>query len=226
MTNEEKGKKGRSAYSRLYRLVWEISWVIMVRWIPRSMFTPWKRLVLRLFGANISNEAIVYSSSKIHDPRNLIMEGKSRIAPEVNLYNADKVIIQDGATVSQWAYIYSGSHNVNSPELNPIYKPVVIGENAWIATCATVGMGVHVGRGAIVGVNCVVSKDIPPYAIVTGNPAKIVGFRYKPEEIIEMEKKIFKEEDRLPENVVMKNYKRYFLDCLDNIQKFTNMRLK
>jgi acetyltransferase-like isoleucine patch superfamily enzyme len=53
-------------------------------------------------------------------------------------------------------------------------KPVVIEDDAWICARATILPGVTVGKGAVVGTGAVVTKDVPPYTIVAGNPAKVV----------------------------------------------------
>lgn len=55
---------------------------------------------------------------------------------------------------------------------------VVIGNDVWIASGATILSGVHVGNGAVVAARAVVSRDVPPYAIVAGNPARIVSWRF------------------------------------------------
>ncbi len=56
-------------------------------------------------------------------------------------------------------------------------KPVVIGNDVWIGGRVTILPGVHVGDGSILGAGAVVTKDVPPYAIVAGNPAKIIKYR-------------------------------------------------
>lgn len=56
-------------------------------------------------------------------------------------------------------------------------KPVVIGNDVWIGSYAIITSGVHVGNGAIIGAGSVVTKDVPDYAIVGGNPAKILKMR-------------------------------------------------
>ena len=59
----------------------------------------------------------------------------------------------------------------------------IIGNDVWIGRCATVIGGVKIGSGAIIGSNSVVAKDIPPYAIAVGNPARIVKYRFNEEQI-------------------------------------------
>ncbi|QPC95135.1 antibiotic acetyltransferase [Mesorhizobium sp. INR15] len=60
---------------------------------------------------------------------------------------------------------------------------VNIGNDVWIGMRATVLPGVNIGHGAVIGANAVVSKDVPPYAIVVGNPARVVRYRFAEETI-------------------------------------------
>jgi len=56
---------------------------------------------------------------------------------------------------------------------------VIIGNDVWIGSSATILSGVRIGDGAVIGANAVVAKDVPPYAIVSGNPARIIRYRFK-----------------------------------------------
>lgn len=58
---------------------------------------------------------------------------------------------------------------------------IVIGNDVWLCSGAHILAGVSVGDGAVVGLDSVVVKDVPPYAIVGGNPAKIIRYRFSPE---------------------------------------------
>jgi len=58
------------------------------------------------------------------------------------------------------------------------YIPICIGNDVWIGAGAIVRDGVSIGDGAIVGAGAVVTKDIPPYAVVGGNPARIIRYRF------------------------------------------------
>ena len=60
---------------------------------------------------------------------------------------------------------------------------VVIGNDVWLASGSTILSGVHIGSGAVVGANATVTKDVPPYAIVAGNPAKLIRYRFSPQAI-------------------------------------------
>lgn len=102
-------------------------------------------------------------------------------------------------------------------------KDIVIGEDVWIAANVTILSGVCVGRGATIGAGAVCFKNIPPYAVVIGNPAKIVGFNFSPEEIIEHEKALYPEKDRLPLELLQSNYEKYYLNKIKEIRKYLSI---
>lgn len=100
---------------------------------------------------------------------------------------------------------------------------VIVEEDVEIGSDVTLLAGVHIGRGAAVGSGSVVRNNIPPYAIAIGNPAKIVGFTFSPEQIIEHEAALYPESERLPIEKLEKNYKKYFLDRMKEIRSFTSL---
>ena len=122
-----------------------------------------------------------------------------------------------GREIGQWFNVSATNHSED------IEKDVVVEEDVWLGTNVTLLSGVKVGRGATVGAGAVVRTNVPPYSIVTGNPAKVVGFSLKPEEVIEHEKVLYPEEERLPLNKLEKNYKKYFLNRLMDIRNFTSL---
>lgn len=96
-------------------------------------------------------------------------------------------------------------------------QDVVLEEDVWLGTNVTLLNGVRIGRGAVIAAGTVVRTKIPPYAIVGGNPAKVLGFRFSPDEIEEHEAILYPESERLSRKVLDKNYKKYYMDRLQDI---------
>ena len=99
-------------------------------------------------------------------------------------------------------------------------KDVIIEEDVWIAAHVTLLPGVVIGRGAIVGAGAVCRNSIPPYSIVLGNPARIIGFKFTPEEIIQHECALYPEDERLSLENLERNYKKYYLNKIKDIAKY------
>lgn len=166
-----------SKKNQAYRLLWGIVWGLFARPLPKSMGSGWKRFLLRLFGAKISNTAIVYSSAKVFNPANLVMGDYSCIASNVECYNVAPVVIGSNSTVSQGAFLCTASHDITDPTNSLITAPIIIEDQAWIAADAFVGMGVNIGQGSVVGARAVVLKSIEPWCVVGGNPARFIKKR-------------------------------------------------
>ncbi len=96
-------------------------------------------------------------------------------------------------------------------------KDVVVEEDVWIGANVTLLAGVKIGRGATIAACSVVTKSIPPYAIAMGNPAKVIGFNYTPEEVVEHENKLYPEDERILLPKLEKDYEKYYLNRLDEI---------
>lgn len=67
------------------------------------------------------------------------------------------------------------------------YEEISIGNDVWIGSSVKIMPGVHVGNGAVIGAGAIVTKDVPPYAIVVGVPAKIIRYRFPEDVIIQLE---------------------------------------
>ena len=172
--------KYQNALSRkhqLVRLLWGLVWGVFARPLPRSMGSGWKRFLLRLFGAKIHPTAVVYSSAKVYYPANLEMEAYSCLASDVDCYNVALIRLGANTTVSQGAYLCTASHDITNP-LNPlITAPIILEDQAWVGAKAFIGMGVHIGQGAVVGATASVYKNVEPWTVVGGNPAKFLKKR-------------------------------------------------
>ena len=87
----------------------------------------------------------------------------------------------DLSCVSTSTHIYGPKHGIT--DHNDCAKKAVICNDVWIAANAVIKQGVTVGTGAVIGAGAVVTKDVPPYAIVAGVPAKVIRYRFDDETI-------------------------------------------
>ena len=87
--------------------------------------------------------------------------------------------------------------DVNEKDKNPKDDlGVFIEDDVWVGTRAVILHGVTIGRGSIVGAGSVVTKSVPPYAVVAGNPARIIKYRWGVEEVLAHEIKLYPIEKR------------------------------
>jgi acetyltransferase-like isoleucine patch superfamily enzyme len=88
-------------------------------------------------------------------------------------------------------------------------EPVIIANDVWVGTGAIILKGVHVGRGAIIAAGAVVTKNVPPYSIVGGVPAKVLKFRWTMDEIILHESLLYPENKRISISELKQNIELY-----------------
>lgn len=99
-----------------------------------------------------------------------------------NMHQNGGIIIGDNVLVGPYTIIHSGNHRFNDLAA-PIYKQgsefktIIIEDDVWIAARCTILSGVRLGKGSVIAAGAVVTKDVPPYSIVGGIPAKIIAKR-------------------------------------------------
>ena len=159
-----------SFQNKASRVLWNLVWVFLYRPSPK-VFHFWRRFLLRVFGAKVGRGAHPYPSSKVWAPWNLEMGENSCLASGVDCYSVAKVVIGDNATVSQYSYLCTASHDYTDAAMPLVVAPISIGERAWVTADVFVGPGVVIGEGAVVAARSSVFSDIEPWSVAKGNPA-------------------------------------------------------
>jgi putative colanic acid biosynthesis acetyltransferase WcaF len=165
-----------SLANRLLRAAWIPVWRLGAGWTPRQLH-PWRRFLLRMFGARMAPGSDVRGSAKVWFPANLEMHEDAVIGPGVNVYTMGKIVVGRKALVSQGAHLCAGTHDFDSPEFQLKSKPITIGAYAWIAAEAFVGPGARIGEGAVVGARAVVFGELEPWTVYSCNPARLIRQR-------------------------------------------------
>lgn len=105
------------------------------------------------------------------------------IESDCHISSINKIIIGDNVLMASFVYISDHSHGeITRAELalppleRPLYSkgPIIIGNNVWIGEKVCILPNVKIGNSAIIGANSVVTKDIPPYSVAAGSPAKVI----------------------------------------------------
>lgn len=161
---------------KFYRLVWSVLSVVLFKPFTLPVFNKWRIFILRVFGANIGEGCVVYSSAYIPFPRNLEMGQKSAVGPQVKLHMG-RTVIGNKVTISQRAYLCSATHDISS--INTPFQAgiIIVKDFAWVAAEAFIMTGVTIGEGAIVGARAAVFKNVEAWTVVGGNPAKFLKRR-------------------------------------------------
>ena len=149
----------------------------------------------------------------------LLKVGKNTGLSDLYIHGNGDVEFGKGCHTSPKVMIVTTTHDFHDFGILKV-KSTIIEDYVWIATGAKILQGVRIGRGSIIGAFSVVRRDIPPYSIVAGDPCKVVGFRYTPEEAVELEKNLYDEKERMPLDVLKSNYEKYYLNRKSEIETF------
>ncbi len=162
--------------NRIARAAWGMVWLLLFRPSPRVCMG-WRRMLLRAFGARIGRGAVIHASARIWAPWNLEMGRDSCLAEHVECYAVARIRIGGYATVSQFSFLCTATHDVDSPDMALVTHPISIGDHAWVAAGAFVGPGVMLGEGAVLGARSSAFRSIPPWTVAAGSPARPIRTR-------------------------------------------------
>jgi putative colanic acid biosynthesis acetyltransferase WcaF len=165
-----------SMANKLGRLAWGFVWAALFRPSP-SWLHGWRRLLLRAFGARIGRGAKVMPSARIWAPWNLTLGEYACLSHFVDCYCVAAVRVGAHATVSQYAFLCTAGHDLRDPHMRLVTAPIVVSDSGWVCAGAYVGMGVTLGEGAVAAARAVVVKDVAPWTVVGGNPARFIKRR-------------------------------------------------
>jgi len=129
---------------------------------------------------SIGNKCMIAADVFMHGPISLgnevaINHGCSLDGGRAGITIGSQTRIANNVTI--YAFNHGMSPNAPIYEQPVTSKGIVIGQDVWIGAQAGIVDGVCIGDHAIIGMGCIVTKDIPPYSIVAGNPAKVIGDR-------------------------------------------------
>lgn len=145
--------------------------VAMKQWSYRLRHWYWRKLGLKIGrDSSIAMHCFV-TGNRITIGDNTVINRFAYLDGRVPLY------IGNNVNISHYTLIQTLTHDPQNPDFICLEKPVAIMDHAWIGARAIIMPGVTVGEGSVVAAGAVVSKDVPPYTIVAGIPARKIGER-------------------------------------------------
>ena len=141
------------------------------------------RLSLEIMGVRIGKNFTAFFVTTIECPQKITIGDNVWMSKNIAFYASNGIHIGNDVVVAKDVSFISNNHSFKSSSVK-INKqcytensPIVIGDDVWIGEKAIILKSVQIGKGAVIGAGAVVTKDVPPYAIVAGNPARIIAHR-------------------------------------------------
>ncbi len=134
---------------------------------------------LRKMGVRTSGNIRIYQGFHLRNPKGIYIGDGVSIGPNVLLDGRKELYIGNNVVIAYEAIIWTLNHDYNDIHFSGKGAPVVIGDYAWICCRSIILPGIKIGEGAVVASGAVVTKDVPPYSIVAGVPARVIGSREK-----------------------------------------------
>lgn len=131
----------------------------------------------RRAGLTLPASSSIHWRAEFYHPGGVVVGDNCVIGDSAFLDGRDGITFGSNVNVGSHVSVYTRQHDVDSPDFAEVGGPVQVGDRAWIASHAIVLPGVTIGEGAVVAAGAVVTKDVDPFTLVGGNPARYIRDR-------------------------------------------------
>ena len=157
-----------------YALDFSLMIMNVTTWIPLHSV---RNLIWQFFGLTIGARSTLHTGVRVFDPRNIRVGEGTIIGYAAFIDGREPVTIGDHTDIASEVMIYSQDHDLSAEDFAAVGAPVKIGHYVFIGPRAIILPGVTIGDGAVVAAGAVVTKDVAPFTIVGGVPAKLISER-------------------------------------------------
>ena len=164
-------------WEKLFKKGWQRYMLFQVGLIPSHHI---RKFIYKALGAEIGKNVVFHFRTEVRGLHRLKIGDGTIIGDNALLAAQRGLTIGKNVNLSSNVSIYSGAHDHRDPYFRSTpatTRPITIGDRVWIGSNAIILTGVNIGEGAVVCAGCVVTKDVEPYAVVAGIPAKKVNER-------------------------------------------------
>ena len=158
-----------------------VQWLITNRFFSNFPSHRIRRHWLIALGARIGKSVAIYGGCEFRNLRQLVIGEGSSIGHRCVLDARKGLTIGRCVTLGTEVMIWTLQHDYNDVHFKAVGEPVSIGSWAWLGSRAILLPGVSIGEGAVVAAGAVVTKDVSPYDVVAGVPARVVSKRNRQE---------------------------------------------
>jgi maltose O-acetyltransferase len=161
---------------RMKSVVQELD-LFMVHLLGRIPSHSFRKVIHKSAGVKMGKGSTIHMGVTFYETKNIVIGDDTIIGERAVLDGRARLVIGNHVALASEVMIYNSQHDIHDPFFKPVSKPVHIEDYVFIGPRAIILPGVTVGRGAIVAAGAVVTKDVPPFAVVGGVPAKVIAER-------------------------------------------------
>ncbi len=166
----------KKAINRIYNILLEFE-VFLLHIVGCFPSHHLRRFFYRLAGIKIGKGSTIHTGARFYDPKNITIGNDSIIGERAVLDGREKLIIGNHVAISSEVMIYNSEHSIEHEDFVAKNAPVEIEDYCFIGPRVIILPGVKIGKGAVVAAGAVVTKDVVPFTIVGGVPAKVISER-------------------------------------------------
>jgi maltose O-acetyltransferase len=166
-------KARRWYYNEIYQDL-RLYWLTMLGYVPSHTL---RNFFYRRAGVKLARTSSLHWRARFFTPEGLTVGEHCTLGNDGFYDGRDTITIGTCVNIAAEVRIYTREHDIDDPHFGETGGPVVIEDYAYIGTRVTIMPGVRIGQGAVVASGAVVTKDVPPYMLVGGVPARVIRER-------------------------------------------------
>jgi maltose O-acetyltransferase len=161
---------------RLKTILLELDIAILriVGYIPSHII---RRFFYTLGGIKMGKGGAIHMWASFYEPKNISIGDDTIIGEKIVLDGRAELVIGNHVDIASEVMIYNGQHDISDKNFKAVFEKVIIEDYVFIGPRAIILPGVTLGKGSVVGAGAVVTKNVEPFTVVGGVPAKVIGER-------------------------------------------------